>query len=225
MEKFGLSVSVSDVLQKNFKNINDYNELLPYIQNSPVSIIYGGTKSGKTYALKEIFKNATGSIIYIRSSPPRWTSENPLLKISNRHPDEKTFTNIDKLLKNRSKKIELGESPNMITLVFDDIQNLPKDLNYEMEKLLNLLAYSGRHYNIRTIILVQNYRGLPKGIRAQASSFMALLPISQTYREQIYRDYLKIFKSDRDLIEISRFPRHSLLFVYESRINMYKLAN
>lgn len=222
MEDYNLSDNVVDTLRENFTRVDDHGQLLQYFKKSPFSIFYGPTRSGKTHALKKVFDGVKGTIIYIRSSPVRWTSESGT--IINKNADGKTFKQIHEVIESRSYKIKRGDTElNWVTIVFDDIQNLSTNNEGEFNTLVKLLACSGRHYKIRTIVLVQTYMKLDKAIRSQASSFFSLLPISDTYRNQIYRDYWRIFKTENDLVELEKLPQFSFLFKFENRTRFYGL--
>lgn len=228
MDKYIKNSNLLDNLYTNFKSISNHSQLLPYIKKSPFSIIYGPTMSGKTYALSLIFKKAKGSIIYIRSSPVRFECDNA--KVFNKKTNQATIDQVEKIMKSRSKKIRSGtgdlkgQSPlSWITVIFDDIQNLDKELSNKYKTLISTLAFSGRHYKIRTIILLQSYMKLDKSIRSQATSFMCILPVTDSYRSQIYQDYFRIFKSEQDLVYLEKLPPYSFLFKFNNRDRFYFL--
>ena len=212
MEGFNLSGFVSDILRNNFKLVNDYGDFL-HCFKVPFSIIYGGTESGKTYSMKRIFEAYKGTILYVKTSPVDWEKDG----VINLDANMNTFKLIRLLLDERTEKIRNHEKMAWAFIVFDDIQNLSKDDNREFELLLDTLSYSGRHYKLRTIILAQHYVGIPKRSRAQAGTFLSLLPISDTYRHQIYLDYWKIFESDTNLTELEKLPEHSFILKYKSK--------
>ena len=226
MENLGLSNDVSNIIHNSFNSIDNYTQLLPYIQSSPFTLFYGPTASGKTFALKSIFKLATGSLIYIRSSPVRWESDNQLFSVKHLDSSMKTINMVNKLIKSRGDRIKNGEVDDIAwcSIVFDDIQNLDKSISNAFTVLMSTLAFSGRHYKIRTIVLVQSYMRLEKSIRSQASSFLCLLPINDTYRRQIYTDYWQIFDNDRALTELETLPKYSFLFKFETKTRLYHIG-
>lgn len=227
MENYIKDNALLNNLSTNFKSINKHSQILKYIMDSPFTIFYGPTRSGKTYALKLVIKEATGSIIYIRSSPVRFNTKEEKRPVYNKPTDMKTITEVEKLIKYRRNLIIKGdgEKLNWITVIFDDIQSLDKTINLAYQTLMTKLAFSGRHYKIRTICLVQSYMKLDKSIRSQAASFFCLLPVSDSYRQQIYRDYFRIFDSEKDFIKLENLPKHSFLFKFDNKERFYYIKN
>jgi len=228
MATIKLSSHNANTFKQSFRRINQYGQLLKFFKSSPFSLVYGPTSSGKTYALKQIFKESSGSIFYMRTSPTTWRpKDNPKIRVTNRKANLATFRDINTFLNKRSEVISLKGDENTLswmTFVFDDMLNLQGDLRLEYNKILTLLAFNGRHYRIRTIVLAQSYVKVDKSVRSQASSFLCLLPISDTYRQQIYQDYWKIFKNERDLIELEELPKHSFLFKFQNKKRFVKIV-
>jgi len=206
MEKYGIEINVADIFYRHFELAPSYSSLMGVLATSPLSIIYGATNTGKTFAIKKILEAYPGWMIYIKSSPIDWEKDN----VINLDASEQTFDVIFELINLRKEKIKKGENVDQIMLVFDDILHL-EGANTKFVSLTKLLAYSGRHYGFSTCIITQSYMQITKSIRGQASFFLSLLPIGDTYRSQIYHDYWKIFRSDRDLTELEKLPKHSFI--------------
>lgn len=220
---------------KEYKNLYEYLES----ENWHFMLLSGTSCQGKTYLVRKLLKyysNSKYNIIYVKNNTNvddiRLQMYENIKRLDMSENTAKLIHGFIESNENKVKKVlkdkkltkkymnveddeEIFKSLNMypIMVIFDDIQNLDSELTTLFNKLICKLSMEGRHFYFKTVLLLQNYRSIPKMVRSNSQFFIVLNPIDSEYIEQICKEWFN--KTELKTIKRLKLPRYSLLIKYK----------
>jgi len=198
-----------------------------FINEPHTMVISGASNCGKTHFLLDLLETVyLGKFEYVILFCPTWEMNKTYLRSWVFKDKDFIVLNPTTVINNLDKTIEICietfKGSNTL-FIFDDCANL-QDTSRKKTKLCEL-AFSGRHYNITTWVLVQKYNSVVKDVRENIRFLVlfynkdensmkdALAENSVIPKDKRYgiTNYLKNNKNSKVLIRLD-FPRDFKLF-------------